>query len=58
MTIDDKIRKAKQYVAWCLVVDAPSSQNTHDYEDHANDAANAFASNYEEYMTIWDSFPR
>ena len=44
--MEEKIRKAKGYVA--------KLEGTVSAEQLRNDAANIFADNYEEYMTIWD----
>ena len=45
MSINDKIQKAKEYVAKLEGIVSP--------EQLFNDAANIFADGYEEYMTIW-----
>ena len=46
MDIYEKIQQAKDYVA--------KLEGIMSAEQLRNDAANIFADNYEEYMTIWD----
>ena len=48
--MEEKIRKAKDYVA--------KLEGIVNAEQLRNDAANIFADNYEEYMTIWDSLQK
>ena len=50
MSIKDKIQKANDYVAKLEGIVSP--------EQLRNDAANIFADNYEEYMTIWDALQK
>lgn len=45
MDINEKIQKAKEYVA--------KLEGIVTAEQLVNDAANIFADNYDEYMTIW-----
>ena len=47
MDINEKIQKAKSYVK--------KLEGIVSAEQLRNDAANIFADNYEEYMTIWDA---
>ena len=47
MSINEKIQKAKEYVA--------KLEGTRDDKELRNDAANIFADSYKEYLTIWDA---
>ena len=50
MSINEKIQQAKAYVAKLEGIQEAGSLR--------NDAANIFADNYEEYMTIWDALKK
>ena len=47
MSINDKIQKAREYVAKLEGIVSP--------EQLLNDAANIFADSYEDYMTIYEA---
>ena len=47
MTIEEKIKAAERYIV--------ASLGKADRKTLRNDAANIFAENYEEYMTIWSA---
>lgn len=47
MNIEEKIRCASDYVK--------KHEGTQDRKEAMNDAANIFADNYEEYMSIWNA---
>lgn len=47
MNINEKIRMAANMVAMY--------EDTRDFKELRNDAANIYADNYEEYMTIWNA---
>ena len=50
MSINDKIQKAKEYVAKLEGIQEPVSLR--------NDAANLYARSYEEYQAIWDALQK